>query len=223
MTSPDQRGPSTPLHEDAHDRPAGPQTLVFGIIGGIASGKSTVSEAIAGAEGLVLSADLAAHEALDQPEIQAKIRERFGAEAIGDDGRTIRPVLAKVIFDDPAARKAVESWIHPAVRAKLRGGLEDARERGIPRVVLDVPLLLEHAEQHGLVDLCDYLVFVDVPLDVRDRRAAQTRGWEPGEVARREEAQLPIEDKRRRADILIRNDGDRDSLIEAVELALARL
>ena len=198
-------------------------TRVFGVLGGIASGKSIVSEALAGPDGIVLNADRIAHEVLDSPEVLDRLRERFGERIITREGRTDRPALAGIIFADAAARKAVEDWIHPAVRAKLHAGLEDARRRGVPRVVLDVPLLLEHAEKHGLVDHCDFLVFVDAPADVRDRRAVETRGWEPGEVARRESTQLPLETKRDRADMTIRNDGDRSDLDEAVRAAIARL
>ena len=219
MTNPPSDSPAPTADEP---RPPG-ATRVFGVLGGIASGKSAVSEALAGPEGVVLEADRIAHEVLDSPEVLEHLRERFGERVLTPDGRTDRPALAAIIFEDATARKEVEDWIHPAVRAKLRAGLEDARRRGVPRVVLDVPLLLEHAERHGLVDLCDLLVFVDAPADVRDRRAVETRGWEPGEVARRESTQLPLETKRDRADITIRNDGDRNDLEEAVRAALARL
>lgn len=218
-TSPDSE--AGPMADDG--APRRPKTLVLGVLGGIASGKSTVAEALAGPEGLVLSADRAAHEVLESLEVQDRLVHRFGPKIVGADGKTNRAALADVVFRDLEARKVLESWIHPAVRARLLKGLEDARARGVPRVVLDVPLLLEHAEQHGLVDHCDHLVFVDVPLDVRDRRAVESRGWKSGEVARREKVQLPLSRKRDRADIIIQNDGDRDSLIEAVRDVLARL
>lgn len=197
-------------------------TRVFGVLGGIASGKSIVSEAIAGPDGIVLNADRIAHEVLDSTEVVERLRERFGEGVVRPDGRTDRPALAQIVFADGGARKVVEDWIHPGVRARLYAGLEDARRSGVPRVVLDVPLLLENAEEHGLVDLCDVLVFVDAPTDVRDRRAVETRGWDPGEVARRESTQLPLETKRDRADIIIRNDGDKNDLRAAVRAALAR-
>ena len=101
--------------------------------------------------------------------------------------------------------------------------VEDAAARGVPTVVLDVPLLLEHAEEHGLLELCDHLVFVDAPADARDQRAVRDRGWEPGEVVRREAAQMPLSTKRDRADVVISNDGDLDAVTSQAALALAKL
>ena len=195
-------------------------TVVFGVIGGIASGKSAVSAALAGPEGVVLEADRFAHEALGSEEVTALVRERFGEAVLGPDGTPDRTALGEVVFTDPGARKALEGWIHGTVRARLRAELERAARRGAPRVVLDVPLLLENAAEHGLDGLCDHVVFVDAPLEERDRRAVRDRGWKPGEVARREAAQMPLATKRERADIVIVNDADREALAERVRAAL---
>ena len=79
---------------------------------------------------------------------------------------------------DRADRRRLEGWTHPRVRATISPRLREARAAGIPRVVLDVPLLLENDPEHGLVEACDVLVFVDVPLEERRRRAA-TRAEPP--------------------------------------------
>ena len=64
---------------------------------------------------------------------------------------------------------------------------------------------------------------VDAPADARDQRAVRDRGWEPGEVVRREAAQMPLSTKRDRADVVISNDGDLDAVTSQAELALANL
>lgn len=196
---------------------------MFGVVGGIASGKSAVSEALAGAEGVVLEADRFAHEALGSEDVVARVRERFGEAVLGPDGAPDRAALGEIVFADPDARKALEGWIHGTVRARLRAELERAARNGAPRVVLDVPLLLENAAEHGLDGLCDHVVFVDAPLEERDRRAVRDRGWKPGEVARREAAQMPLATKREHADIVIVNDADREALAERVRAALVDL
>ena len=201
--------------------PAGP--LILAVLGGIASGKSLVARLLAGQDGAVLSADDAAHEALRSPGIVAKLREAFGEGVLGPDGSPDRAALGAVIFSDPAKRKLLEGWIHPVVRATLHEALEEAAQRGVPRVVLDVPLLLENAAEHGLLALCDALVFIDTDPDARDARAVSSRGWEPGEVARREALQLPLTQKRDRADVVIDNRGDLASLERSVAAALSRL
>jgi dephospho-CoA kinase len=183
---------------------------VIGVLGGIASGKSRVAALLAGPGGEVLDADRLAREALTSPEGVARLREDFGPEVIGPDGAPDRAALAERVFSDPEARRRLEDWTHPVVRASIRERLAEARARGALRVVLDVPLLLENDARHGLTALCDHLVFVDTPLEERDRRAVRDRHWKPGEVARREAAQLSLEEKRARADAVIDNSVPED-------------
>jgi len=208
--------------------PARRPTVVFGVLGGIAAGKSTVARVLAGADGVVLSADEAAHGALADGDLKAKLVGRFGPGVLrpgidGAPGDVDRAELARLVFDDPQARKDLEGWIHPVVRATLHASFEDARRRSVPFVVLDVPLLLENADEHGLLELCDHLVFVDAPPAARDARAVRDRGWDPGEVARREAAQMPLSTKRTRADVVIQNDGDHEALENATRQALRNL
>lgn len=216
VQDPAARGP-TPA------RPRASRTVVLGVLGGVASGKSAAARLLAGPAGVVLSADAAAHAALAEPEVVEAIRAAFGPGVIGADGAVDRPALAAVVFRDPEARRRLEGWIHPRVRATLRAALEAARVEGRPRVVLDVPLLLEHDAQHGLARACDHLVFIEVADAERERRAARSRGWQPGEVLRREAAQLPLDQKRRRADVVVPNDGTPEDLAAAVAAALAEL
>jgi dephospho-CoA kinase len=198
-------------------------TTVIGVLGGIASGKSLVAHLLAGDEGEVIDADQMAHEVLDSAEVLRRLRERFGERVIASDGRADRPTLSREVFADPASRAELESWIHPLVRERIAERLARARERGVRRVVLDVPLLLENDRQHGLASACDLLIFVDADLAERERRAMASRGWPPGELARREAAQMPLEAKRERADFVIENRAGRDELESSVRRLLATL
>ncbi|MEM6675801.1 MAG: dephospho-CoA kinase [Planctomycetota bacterium] len=208
---------------DVRPAPEPRPTVVFGVLGGIASGKSRVARLLAGEDGIVLDADATAHRALDDDPVRSRVVARPGPGMLAPDGGIDRSALARVVFDDPGARKELEGWIHPVVRATLSEALEDALSRGVPRVVLDVPLLLENADEHGFLDRCDHLVFVDAPLDVRAARATRDRGWERDEVSRREAAQMPLARKRVRSDVVIENDGDLDELERAVADALRSL
>jgi dephospho-CoA kinase len=154
------------------------------------------------------------------------VRARFGARALGPDGRVDRALVARAVFEPthgPLLRAELESWTHPLVRARIMARLEAARDAGVPRVVLDVPLLLENDAEHGLARLCDVLVFVDVPDDERDRRAQRERGWPRGEVFRREQAQLALDEKKRRAHHVLPNHQGLAELERAVQELLARL
>lgn len=198
------------------------RTLLLGVLGGIASGKSEVARLLAGPDGRVLDADRLAHAALEEPEVRTWLERRFGPAVVAGE-RVDRAALAAAVFSDPAARRELEQQVHPRVRAALRAGVEAARAAGVPRVVLDVPLLLENDAEHGLGTQCDALVFVDADAKVRDARAVVRRGWASGELERREALQLPLATKRDRADFVIRNEGDLDELRAAVGRVLAAL
>lgn len=220
--------PSTESSPATHD--AVP-TLVLGVLGGIASGKSRAAELLAGSEGVVVAADALAHEVLDSIEVRALLVERFGTQLLDGEGAVDRPALARIVFADPQARRELEGWTHPRVRARILEELSQARQRGVPRVVLDVPLLLETSarpagsplDAPSLPGLCDLLVFVDAPTEVREQRARERRGWPAGEVARREAAQIPLDEKRERADHVLPNTGTEDELIEAIEALNRRI
>jgi dephospho-CoA kinase len=215
LTSPTQPQVST-------ERPRG-STLVIGVLGGIASGKSEVARLLAGAGGLVIDADRLAHEVLDSPDSVRRLRERLGQAVFASDGRVDRAALARRVFDDPKLKRELEAWIHPAVRAHIAEQLAAARASRTPRVVLDVPLLLENDAQHHLVPECDALVFVDAPLAVRNARAVAVRGWSTGELARREATQMPLSTKAARAHATIRNDGSLAALETQVVQVLSKL
>jgi dephospho-CoA kinase len=187
----------------------------------VASGKSAVARAIAGAEGVVIDADRLAREVLDAPELQPKLRAAFGPSVFGPDGRPDRDRLAAIVFGSREHRATLEGFTHPMIRDRIRAQLGAARERGVPRIVLDVPLLLEHESEHGLAAECRTLVFVDADAQVRDARAVASRGWQPGEVARRESTQMPLERKRARADHVIANEGSLAELEDKARRILA--
>jgi dephospho-CoA kinase len=196
-----------------------PTTTVFGVLGGIASGKSAVARALAGPQGRVLDADRSAHEVLASDEGRARVLARWGPGVLAPDGRPDRARIAERVFDRPAELAWLEGWIHPAVRVRMHAELEAARAAGVPRVALDVPLLLENDAAHGLVARCDALVFVDAPAALREERARRSRGWAAGELARREALQLPLATKRARAQHVIENNGS----LADLEAAVARL
>jgi dephospho-CoA kinase len=192
-----------------------PRTFVVGLLGGIASGKSTVARTLAGADGVVIEADALAHRELARAETLDFLRREFGIEVLGPDGLPDRPALARRVFADPQARARLEGWIHPRVRDTIRDALAAARAAAAPIAVIDVPLLLENDATHALTDECHALVFVDAPEEFRERRARADRGWAPGEVRRREAAQWPLAQKRARATHCLSNHGDREQLARA--------
>ena len=195
---------------------------MIGVLGGIAAGKSEVSRAFAGDGGIVIDADDLAHEALQAAAVVAWVRDRIGAAAIVD-GHVDRAAVAERVFGAPVLRRELERLVHPLVGDSIRSQLDRARAQRVPRVALDVPLLLENDAEHQLVRECDVLVFVEADARVRAERAARRRGWTPQQLSQREATQLPLEQKRARAEFVVVNDGDLDQLRAAAARALVQI
>lgn len=180
---------------------------VIGLLGGVASGKSTVSQMLADAGAGVLDADRAGHEALRLKAVEEAARSRWGESVFDADGRLDRGRLAEIVFapppDGPRERSFLEQLTHPEIGKIVQEQAQTLAEHSCRVAVLDAPLLLEA----GWDRLCNTLVFVDVPRDVRLARALG-RGWTAADFAAREKAQLPVETKRGRADFIIENSAD---------------
>ena len=193
-----------------------PTPVVIGILGGIAAGKSEAAARFA-ARGLVhVDADAHARTVAEDPAVLQQLSALLGAAVVAG-GRLDRQAVAAVVFRDAAARQRVEAILHPPIRARILADLHAARAAG-RSVLLDAPLLLEG----GLIDLCDHVVFVDAPDDVRRARAA-ARGWDAAELQRREAAQAPLAAKRARAGHVLHNGGDVASLHHQIDALLDRL
>lgn len=180
--------------------------IVIGLMGAVGAGKSTVAEILRSMGASVHDADLAAHEALREPEACAEVTALLGPGVLGPDGNVDRAKAAQRVFGNPAALKGLESILHPLVRKRMEAWLEAERGRGAPAAVLDVPLLAEA----GMDDRCDVLAFIDAPEAVRAERLRSGRGWAPEEAARRQALQGGLEGKRARAHAVIPNSGALD-------------
>lgn len=177
---------------------------VIALIGGVASGKSAVADALKKRGACVVDADAAGHEILHDPAVKAEIAQAFGREVFVNSD-VDRAKLAAKVFSDAALLATLNAITHPRIRqltqARIEAGLNDT---SCTAVVLDVSLLLESGAYEGKYSL---LVFVDATEDTREQRAMASRGWPKGEVARRQANQLSLEVKKSRADVVIDNNG----------------
>lgn len=184
--------------------------IIIGLVGGVASGKSAVAAALARRGAVVFDADQLAHRVLDEPEVRDALVARWGPEVLDPHGRISRPAVAQRVFGvgvAPAEREFLEETVHPRIRQRIEAAIRQLPDAGTPAVVLDAPLLFEA----GWAAICQAVLLVDAPLELRTARAA-ARGWSPEELARREATQLPIEEKRRRSTHVIDNSGNLDDL-----------
>lgn len=178
---------------------------VIGFVGGIGSGKSALAKWVAHRlGGIVLDADAAGHRALDRPEVRERIRKEIGSDVFDEQGAIVRKRLATHVFGggepEQAARRQLEQIVHPVIGQDLKQQIADA-EHKTDLILLDAAVMLEA----GWEGVCDALVYVDVPADVRQQRVQQTRGWSRDDLKQREASQWPLERKRAAADVVIDN------------------
>jgi dephospho-CoA kinase len=202
---------------------------VIGLIGGIGAGKTRVSALLAEQGAFVIDADAVGHALLDQRPVRDQVVARFGKEILhrtpgdgpedaaeGEASPTIdRLALGAIVFADPAALRQLEAILHPKMRRTFERAIARTVRRGRARaVVLDAAILLEA----GWDSLCDRILFVDAPRDIRLARLSATRGWSDETLARREAAQWPLDRKRDRADLIVLNNDDTraESLVEEI-------
>lgn len=183
---------------------------VIGIVGGIASGKSFVSQCFQHLGAAVLDADRMGHEVLRTPEAKKAIREYWGSAVFDSSDEVDRGAMARSVFGPEAASgqrlKMLESITHPMIAQRLREELNRLATSGVPAAVLDAPVLIKA----GWDRFCDWIVFVDADAATRQARARQ-RGWNDTELRRREALQSPLEVAQQMADAVIENSGATES------------
>lgn len=196
--------------------------LRIGLTGGIGTGKSRVARLLAELGAAVIDADTLARQALE-PGGGAfdDVVARFGPEIVRADGTIDRAALAAVVFHDPRARRDLEALVHPVVRAEADRRLAELQRQPQPPavVVFDIPLLFEAGREHDF----DQIWVVYAPDDVAVARAAARDGADPEQIRARLRAQWPIDEKVRRADVVIDNSGEWAATEAQVRRAWARL
>ncbi|KAF6759798.1 dephospho-CoA kinase-domain-containing protein [Ephemerocybe angulata] len=183
--------------------------LVIGLTGGIATGKSTVSN-ILKAKGLpVVDADIIARQVVEPgtPGL-AKIRAHFGDAVIQKDGTLDRKALGSIIFNDKKQRAKLNSIVHPAVQKAMFWEVVKHWFRGERLCVLDVPLLIE-GPLHRMVG---NIVVVYCSEDTQLKRLMLRDGSSQEDAVSRLRSQMPIAQKMAYANIVVNNSGTREEL-----------
>jgi dephospho-CoA kinase len=187
---------------------------VIGLIGGIGAGKSAAAAEFARRGGKVISADAAAHDALRDPAVRDAIVKRWGRDLLDDRGEVVRGKLGAIVFADAAQRRELEALTHPWIQRRVREEIAAAQaDPSVRFVVLDAAIMLEA----GWSAVCDRLVFVDAPREVRVERVKRQRGWTAEELAARERAQLALTEKAAQADHTLNNSAGLPHLSRQVD------
>lgn len=179
---------------------------IVGIVGGIGSGKSSVVRHVDGWNLRIIDADRIGHDLLHDSNVIKELRTAFGSSIFedADSDQVSRSRLANVVFaeEDSEALKTLNAILHPVIRTEIHSQIRNAGTE-VDAIILDAALLLEG----GWAATCHWLIFIDTPYSVRCQRVLENRSWNQDELDRREARQLPVAEKRDRADFVVDNSG----------------
>ncbi len=186
---------------------------IIGLTGGIASGKSTVTETLKELGAYIINTDLVAHECMEPGgPVWKAIVDSFGEEILQEDRRIDRGKLGAIVFSDPVRLQLLDTLTHPAVLAETARRVEAFRAQHPDGVVVEeIPLLYEvHLEESQVFDEI-WVVWVD---RARQLERLMQRDQIDRETAEKKLAsQLPLDEKANRADRVINNMGTREEAV----------
>lgn len=188
--------------------------ILVGLTGGIGSGKSTVSAALAARGAVVVDADAIVHELQSpgQPVLAAMV-ERFGDGILRDDATLDRAAVAAVVFTDADALKDLGEIVHPAVRHEIATRVLEQMELDNV-VVLDIPLLAESGWE-GIVGS----IVVDLDPELAIARLVELRDFDEADARARIANQASRQDRLATAGFVIDNSGDPPDLEPQIDAA----
>jgi dephospho-CoA kinase len=182
-----------------------PHVYVIGLTGGIATGKSTISSMLRRLGAFIVDADVISHEVTGRGQKGLKlITERYGSEVLNPDGTLNRRHLGKIVFSDRDALDDLNAIVHPLVLGEAREKLSQINKKAASRAtteiaVFDAPLLFES----GAHVFVDEVWVVSVDRETQIRRVMTRDGYSREQAIARIDSQMPLEEKIRRADVVI--------------------
>lgn len=193
---------------------------VFGLTGGIGSGKSTVAGLLRDRGVPVVDADALAREAVAAGSAGlAQVVDAFGQDVLDAAGDLDRKRLGALVFDNADDRRRLNAITHPIVRQLSQQRFAELDRQGVELAAYDVPLLFEV----GLDQVMRPVVVVNASEAAQIDRVVRRDGLSEAEARARIRAQLPLAEKRARADHVLENDGTLEELAVQVDALLARL
>ncbi|SHB95402.1 dephospho-CoA kinase [Staphylococcus aureus] len=189
---------------------------VIGLTGGIASGKSTVSELLSVFGFKVVDADKAARESVKKgSKGLAQVREVFGDEAIDENGEMNRRYMGDLVFNHPEKRLELNAIIHPIVRDIMEEEKQEYLKQGY-NVIMDIPLLFENELENTVDEVWVVYTSESIQMD----RLMQRNNLSLEDAKARVYSQISIDKKSRMADHVIDNLGDKLELKQNLERLL---
>ncbi len=187
---------------------------VIGIVGGIASGKSTIAEMLESLGADVIDADKICHALINTEEIAGEITNRWGSSVQDQHGKIKRDVLAEIVFSDREEISALNNIIHPKAIKQIKNRIAELQcHKATKGIVLDAALLVES----NLIEICNLILFVDTKKSTCEARVQSSRKWPLDEITKREKFQGLLMQKREIADIIINNNHSKEDTLNQVK------
>ncbi len=194
--------------------------IIVGITGGIACGKTKVSELLAEKGAIPINVDEIGHQLLrfDSPVIDELV-DTFGPEILDQSGDVSRKKLGAIVFNDKSARERLNAMLHPLIIERSRSRAQQlVHEDPCCVVLLDAPLLIEA----GAYDSVDLIVVVTASNETQlqrilERSQEQNRPLTEADAQSRIDSQMPLSEKVKYADVVIENEGSLEELQKQVE------
>lgn len=196
--------------------------MVIGLTGGIGTGKSTVSQILREKGYKVIDLDVISHEVITFPQVIEKIAENFGKEVLEKDNfgnyAVSRKKLGKVIFKNKEKRLALNAIMHPEILRFMREKiLESKEESGI--IFVEIQLLFEVQWEKEF----DYILLVSANMDTQIQRVLKRDNRTHEEALNIINSQMSLDEKKKRSDFIIENDGNIQNLEEKVDKFLKEI
>jgi dephospho-CoA kinase len=178
--------------------------LIIGLTGGIASGKSTVSNMLREFGFPIVDADIISRQVVEIGErAYNEIVKAFGEDVLQQDGTLDRIKLGSIVFNDELKRKQLNNIVHPAVRSTMLEQKEQYLQAGAKAVILDIPLLFESQ----LTYMVDKTIVVYVNRSIQLQRLMERNDFSEPEALARINSQMPLQEKKELSDEVINNNG----------------
>ena len=201
--------------------------MVIGLTGGIGTGKSTVSQILRKKKFPVIDLDTISHEVIKIPKVIEKIVENFGKEVLENSGnfenennaiRILREKLGKIIFENKEKRLLLNSIMHPEILHTMREQISKYKKNN-KIIFVEIQLLFEVQWEKEF----DYILLISAKKSTQIRRILERDKRSENDALNIINSQLPLDEKKKRSDFVIENDGNIEELKEKIDKFLEYL
>ena len=197
--------------------------MVIGLTGGIGTGKSTVSQILKDRGFPVIDLDVISHEVIEFSSVVEKIVQNFGREVLDEDEAgncTIsRKKLGNIIFSDKKKRLALNSIMHPEILKVMHKKILECKSEKNKIIFVEVQLLFEVQWEKEF----DYILLISAKKSTQIRRILERDKRSENDALNIINSQLPLDEKKKRSDFVIENDGNIEELKEKIDKFLEYL